>query len=58
MIANTISGFPTGTKKEKIAAAGALAPSSERSSLAPRAMKKNSSRKSRNGARRVAIVSR
>ena len=49
---------PINTNSENTRAAGRSAPSRDRSRVVPRAMKKNSSRKSRSGASRAAMVSR
>jgi hypothetical protein len=58
MIASTINGLPISTNSENRIAPVTCVPKSDRSSVAPSAMKKNSSRKSRKGASRAAMVSR
>jgi hypothetical protein len=57
MMTITMSGLPTSTNAEKTRPATAW-PSSDRSSRAPRSMKKNSSRKSRTVTSRLPIASR
>jgi hypothetical protein len=47
MMAITISGLPINTNNDNTIAGTTSAPRAESSSLAPRSMKKNSSRKSR-----------
>ena len=58
MIKSTISGLPINTKSENTIAPVTWLPNSDRSSAVPSAMKKNSNKKSRNGASRAAMVSR
>lgn len=58
MMMSTIIGLPISTNAEKRIASPRVAPSSDKSSRAPRSMKKNSNRKSRTVTRRLPIASR
>ena len=58
MIAITISGLPMSTNTDNTTAGQTSSPRVEKSSLAPRSMKKNSSMKSRIPVRRAFIASR